>query len=274
MYMKTYIISIITLLIASAASAQGSDSYFALMGQADKAIADSNYVKADSLLTEALRLEPANPSNYLIISNLGMVRHYAGRDSMALASLNMAHDMAPKAVTVLVNRARVLTDMGRLREAAADYDSVLALDSTMVEPRFYRALIRLSLGQIQPAEADIHKLESDHPSDRFTHLAGAALYSRTGRSAEAIASYTRLINIDDQPEYHAMRSELYLRDGQLQEASDDIAIAMKASPNDPALYLMRALLNKARFRPDDAKADGRRAVELGADPRAVESLLK
>ncbi|MDE7407252.1 MAG: hypothetical protein K2M76_02425 [Muribaculaceae bacterium] len=272
--MKTYIIVIITLITSLTAYAQGSDQYFSLMGQADKAIADSNYVKADSLLTEALRLEPANPSNYLIISNLGMVRHYAGRDSMAIASLNMAHDMAPKSVTVLTNRARVLTDIGRLDEALRDYDTALALDSTLIEPRFYRALINLSLGHTSTAEIDVRKLEHEHPSDRFTHLAGAALYSRTARPAEAIACYTRLIHLDDQPEYRAMRAELYLRDGQLQEASDDIAMAMQAVPDDPALYLMRALLNKARFRPDDAQADGRRAIELGADPQVVKALLK
>lgn len=71
-----------------------------------------------------------------------------------------------------------------------------------------------------------------------------------------------------------MRAELYLQTGQLQEASDDIASAIEKTPDDAGLYLLRAMLNMARYRPGDAEADGRKAIELGADPATVRRLLK
>ncbi|MDE7443762.1 MAG: hypothetical protein K2M65_06350, partial [Muribaculaceae bacterium] len=123
------------------------------------------------------------------------------------------------------------------------------------------------------AQADVARLERVSPNATQTHLAGAALYSALGRERDAIVCYTRLIDTDPQPDYYAMRAELYLHTGDLQEASNDIATAMESLKDDAGLYMLRAALNKARYRPDDASADGRRAIELGADPRMVKRLL-
>lgn len=271
--LQSVIMAAVMALCAMAVCAQGSAQYFDLMGMADKAAKDGAYERADSALTAALRLEPGNPSNYLLMSNLGMIRHYMGKDSVALSTLNMAHDMAPASVTVLQNRARVLTDCGRLKEAFSDYDRVLRLDSTLTEPRFYHAMLALRAGDMTTAQADVDRLEKTAPDDRYTHIAGAALYSDLGDDRGAIACYTRLINVDPQPDYYAMRAELYLHTGDLQEASNDIAAAMETLKDDAGLYVLRAALNKARYRPDDAEADGRRAIELGADPRMVKRIL-
>ncbi len=264
---------IVSVACALTSMAQGSTEYFNLMDLADKAAKDGVYERADSALTAALRLEPGNPSNYLLMSNLGMIRHYMGRDSLALSTLNMAHDMAPASVTVLSNRARVLTDCGRLKEAYADYGHVLRLDSTLTEPRFYHAVLALRNGDVAAAQADVARLERMAPNDKQTHLAGAALYGALGNEREALACYTRLINVDPQPDYYAMRAELYLHTGDLQEASNDIATAMETLKDDAGLYVLRAALNKARYRPADAEADGKRAIELGADPRMVKRIL-
>lgn len=268
------ILTAIVVTMTMAVYGQGSAGYFDLMGRADKAVAESDFLLADSLLTEALRLEPANPSNYLLVSNLGMIRHYMGSDSMAISTLNMAHDMAPKAVTVLCNRARVFTDMERISEARRDYSAALDLDSTLVEARFYRGMLALRERDMATAESDIAALTRIAPASRWTHLGNAVVSSAAGRIQDAIVSYGRLIADDPQSDYHAMRAELYLQTGQLQEASDDIAAAIEKSPGDAGLYLLRAMLNMARYRPGDAEADGRKAIELGADPATVRRLLK
>lgn len=50
---------------------------------------------------------------------------------------------------------------------------------------------------------------------------------------------------------------------QLQEASDDIAKGLELDPDDGELYLLRAVLNKMRYRIDDARADAEKAQQLG-----------
>ena len=78
-----------------------------------------------------MRLEPSNPGNIMLMSNLGIVQYNSGKDSLALVTLTQAHDIAPRSVTILGNRARVLMAMGRFEEARADYSAIVEADSTM-----------------------------------------------------------------------------------------------------------------------------------------------
>ena len=87
------------------------------LAEADKAMSENRWADAEGLILEALRLEPANPSNALLVSNLGMVRFYQGKDAEALETLDEAHDMAPASVTILTDRARVKTGLGKVNEA-------------------------------------------------------------------------------------------------------------------------------------------------------------
>ena len=108
MRIATLLLTIIIYVSGVSATTTDDTPYLRLMGLADSAIAKEDWRKAEMLLVEALRLEPANPSNVILVSNLGMMRFYQGRDSMAIATLNDAHEMAPRAVVVLSNRGSVL----------------------------------------------------------------------------------------------------------------------------------------------------------------------
>lgn len=77
-----------------------------------------------------------------------------------------------------------------------------------------------------------------------------------------------------EPEYYGARAYCNLMTNHLQEASDDIAAALELTPDDGELYLYRAALNKMRFRPADATADAKKAIELGIDPRRALPLME
>ena len=47
--------------------------YFILMGEAEKAIADEKYEEAAARLIDAMAVEPNNPGNLLLMTNLGIV---------------------------------------------------------------------------------------------------------------------------------------------------------------------------------------------------------
>lgn len=107
------------------------------------------------------------------------------------------------------------------------------------------------------------------PDDINTLISMASLYRYTMRFKEALPYLNRLITKDPTSNYYGERALCRLMTDDLQGASDDIAEGLKINPNDGELYLCRSLLNRARYRMDDAEADGRRAVELGIDPRRI-----
>jgi tetratricopeptide (TPR) repeat protein len=196
-----------------------------------------------------------------------------GRDSLALATLNDAHNIAPVSVTVLTNRARVLADMGRTAEAYADYSRVLELDSTVIAPRFYRGMIALHSGDLATATTDMMKLKELSPDNTMTYMGLGAIYYANGKYDDAITYYSKLLAREKDATYYLLRAELYLLTDRLADCSDDIALGLELSPDDPGLYLMRARLNIARYRPDDARADAQKAINHGADPKAVRAIL-
>ena len=127
---STFIISALLFapLAAKASENETESLYFKKIDEADKACAEGLWHEAENALVEALRAEPANPSNVLLISNLGIIRFNMGQDSLAIATLNDAHSMAPASVTILSNRAKVLAANGYDEEAYLDYSRIIELD--------------------------------------------------------------------------------------------------------------------------------------------------
>ncbi|MDE6416566.1 MAG: tetratricopeptide repeat protein [Duncaniella sp.] len=223
--------------------------------------------RADSLLVLAISARPTDPANVLLLSNLGMIRHYRGLDSLALVTLDDARRIAPRSTVILANRATVLTSLGRTDDALADYDTLLDLDPSQPRPRYQRALLRLSKGLTDAARADAAALDTIAPESLERHTLRAALLSADGDFEEAIPHYTEVIKVNPQPEFYSARAMCYLMTDRLPEAAEDISQGLALDPTDPELYLYRAALNKLRYRPDDAEADARQAIAFGIDPR-------
>lgn len=250
------------------------DPYFLLCGQADQAIAEGRYEEAAARIIDAMSVRPRAAENVLLLSNLGMVYSYMGRDSLALATLDEAHRQAPAMRTVLANRARVLLKNGRDREAYRDFSDVLAADSLNAEALYYHGTIALYTGDTATAERDFSVLQSVAPDDIDTATALSGLYTATGRHAEAVPYLQRLTKDDPSPEYFgALATELLALD-RISEASTAIADGLAKYPDSAGLYLCRARLNRARYRMDEARADARRAVELGASQAQAKAIFK
>ena len=268
--MTKYIISAILALCAVTIMAQEQDhsEYLNYVGEADKAIEEGRWYDAAAHLESAMRLEPGNPTNVLLMSNLGLVRLNAGEDSLALAILNDAHRIAPTSVIVLNNRAKVLQAMGRTSEAYNDYSLIIDIDSTAIEPRFMHGIMSVYSGDTITAKKDFAVLQTLAPDSESTAIGLAALYTATNRPLDAIIQYTKLINKNPDIEYYSGRA------AQLNDAAADIAEGLRINPNDAEFYLYRAYLNKLRYRAEDAEADLKQALKLGADPNRAKLFYK
>lgn len=257
-----------------AISAHGEKSYFDLVGEADKSISQNQWADAESYLLDALELEPRNPSNALIYSNLGIVRFNQGRDSLALVSLNEAHRLAPASVVVLDNRARVLQAVGDVKSAYRDYGQIIQLDSTLVEPRFMHAMIAITLRDMIAAEDDIAALSRLSPKGDEATIARASLYQSTAQFDKAIEQYSILLERQPTAAYYGGRAVCYLMQKEFGLAADDIAAGLKLDETDGDLYLYRAYLHKLRYQARDAENDMRRAISLGVDAKRAAELMK
>lgn len=256
--------------------AQGKESDVSaenLWAKIDKAIANENWDMADSLIVETLTQHPDEATHAMLLSNLGMIRYYAGKDSLAVATLTQAHHEAPAAVAILSNRAKVLTSMGHVAAAVADYNQIEQLDSTYSDTYLYRGLIYLYNGYFEEALSDLKKREKMSPRSEDTLIALASYYTITEDYESAVPYYTELIRDNAQVEYYAGRAMCALHLNRLYDAAEDIAEGLALDPNYSELYLCRAILNKRRYCPDDALSDAERAISLGASPARVNALL-
>ena len=271
--MRQFFVSIVVFLVG-VGTAFADSTYLDFVDEADKACADGDWGKALDALNAAMLMEPDNPGNILLLNNVGMIQHNLGMDTTAVATLSEAHRRAPASVTILMNRAKVLTSMGKFDGALEDYALVMELDPTEVLARFNHGMLSMSTRRFYDAKADFDYLESSYP-DTPEAMTGAATMHRTmGDYDKAIPYYTQLIDLSPDADYYGARAYCRLMTGDLQEASDDIARALELAPSDGELYLYRAALNKMRYRPDDARVDARRAVELGVSAERAEQYLK
>ena len=265
--------AVMTILIIAACALTGiAREYLELVGDADKAIAESRWDDAIELLDRAMRENPSNDMNVLLLSNTGMLNYYAGRDSAALARLDMAHRMAPASVTVLCNRARVHTSMGDLERALRDYDTATALDSTAIEPYYYRGMILLAVNDTLAAR-DMQTLGRLAPDNLMTHRALALYDSECGRWQEALPHYNVLIDNEPTAVNYADRAVCRLKTGDYTGASNDISLGIEADPECADLYVARALYEQLCYRHDTAMDNVRRAIDLGASQARIKALL-
>jgi tetratricopeptide (TPR) repeat protein len=248
--------------------------YFFLIDQSEKALEENDYETAGLRLMEAMSVEPQNPLNVALLTNLGMIYYYNEQDSLALETLNEAVRRSPRLVGAHEMRARVLTGMNRDKEAYNDYCDIIEIDSVNTNARFMRGMMALYGGDAETAKQDFDVLNRVIPLARNTLLANGTYLSMTGNDREAISYFRKLLEYEKMPEYYASLVGCLIAVDNLDEASKVLGEAFERYKSDPELYYYRAKLNKLRYMPEDAHKDAKRAVELGADPRKVAKIFE
>lgn len=77
-----------------------AQTYRELSEKAIDCIERDSLAQAEDLLVQAMKLEPSNPHNALLFSNLGLVQRRLGRYDDALQSYTYALNIAPNAVPI------------------------------------------------------------------------------------------------------------------------------------------------------------------------------
>lgn len=124
--MKKFILSFLVYIIG--VSPVFAQTYQELSDHAIACTEQDSLAQAENYIRQALKLEPANPHNALLFSNLGTIQRRQRDYDQALESYTYALNIAPRAVPILLNRAALNLEMGRNEQARVDYSLVLDLE--------------------------------------------------------------------------------------------------------------------------------------------------
>lgn len=247
--------------------------YFALIDSAQHHINLKQWAVAERFLLDAIKAEPGNPSNSLLLSNLATMQRRQGKLAEAIKNYSMAIDLTPNAVTLLHNRAALYTVVDSIARAQADYERIMELDPADVESRYNHGMIALNLGDRKTAEKDFNNILSINPNSGMGKQGQGYLNKHAGNYDKAAECFSEVIKVRPTSTLLANRADCYLATKRLNDASLDIANALELDPDDPYIYVLRAKLNKLRFNRSDMERDIKLAVAHGLDEKEVKQLL-
>lgn len=250
-----------------------SPRYLALVDSADNYIKRERWADAENTLLSALRLEPGNFANALLLSNLGVVRTRLGKTEEALEAFRLGLSVAPRSSVIRTNRARTHIAIGDYKAAMKDLDETLQIDSLQKWPHYMRGLLRLAANDTEGAENDFKRLSQLDPSDASAMSGLARVAEQKGNLSDALRYYDESIVIDDNPETRFSRILLKINMEKYSDASEDLADAIGKWPQIPDFYLARGYLHRLNFRNDEADLDKKIAIDKGADPKLVEQFF-
>ena len=247
--------------------------YFQYIDSAQTYIYSHDWPVAEQWLLKAFTIDPENPSNSMVLSNIATLQRYQGKLAEAVKNYSLALDMTPHAVTLLLNRAALYIEMDSVQSAIDDYERVCELDMYNTEARYSLGVLAMERGDTKRAEDLFTEIKRINPNSGLYHEGMGLLHKRNGNHGRAAELFTQVIKVQPNAQLLGHRADCYLAMKRLNDAEADIRTALEMTPDDPYLYVLRAKLNKLRFQRDDMNRDIDTAVALGLSRASVTQAL-
>ena len=252
-----------------------SQSYNELIDFSFKYIETNDYLSAETSLKEAMRLEPANPRNVLLLSNLGTIQRNLGKQEDAVISYTAALSRAPRNVTFLANRASLYTEMGLAENAITDYTSLLWIEEYNEDALYERGLLYLRVKNFSAAQTDFEKIVEINPNTLSGRMGIASICKLRKEYNEAEKIYAFLMEkVHDNADLYAGRAELYLLTEKHSKAMSDINRSISINPQNPYTYMLRARVKLLQYEKASARSDIEKAISLGYSQEDARELLQ
>lgn len=251
---------------------QAQTTYAGWCERAAAAIEGDSLTQAQEYIRQALRLEPSNPNNALLFSNLGTIQRRQGQYELALESYQLALNLSPMSVPILMNHATLSLELGRYDAARADYSQVIELEPHHEEALLMRAYIYMQQRVYKFARQDYDTLLYYAPLSYSGRLGLATLHQREQHYEDALKVLSGML-VDRGGENAYTDSDLALvyiaRAGvELDMHHDDLALvdlneAIRLNTGQAEAYMMRGQVYLMQDKKTQAKRDFEKAVSLG-----------
>lgn len=259
-----------------AAGAIHAQTYEQLIETSFDYLDKDNLPAAEESLKAAMKLEPGNPTNYALLTNLGTIQRRLGKKEEAAISYTAALSRQPDNTTILESRASLYAEMGETEKAIADYNLLLTHDATNQDALYNRGLLYLQQKDYIRAEADFDKILEVNDKSVLGRLGHALLEKLRGNYNESERIYNYLI--DKMPrEWHLYegRADLYFMMGKNARAMSDLnKVFVETKQPTADMYLLRGKIKLAQYERESAAIDFQKAKEMGYDPKIIEELLR
>ena len=283
LYMNRFLIGLCLLLSVARVPVKGQ-TYDEWCGHASSAIEADSLAQAEEYIRQALKLEPVNPHNALLFSNMGTIQRRQGKQELAVESYSFALNFAPASVPILMNRATLYMEMGQEEKARVDYALVLDYEKDNKEALLMRAFIYMNQRNYPFARADYERLLKLEPQHYQAWLGLAILEQKEKKYQAALEQLNAMLAAregsdgpltDEQVAVlYVARADVEQEMGHTELALADLeeAIALDAAQREA--YLMRGQLYLQQKKKVQAKRDLEQAVALGVPQAEVRELLK
>lgn len=240
-----------------------------------------DYIEQDSLalaeeaLKGALRLDPGNPGNGLLLANMGTIQRRQGKFHEAEQSYTIGLGFMPENLTLLTSRASLYAEMSEYAKAIDDYTTIIVKEAKNEDAYYQRALCRLMNNDTLGARLDLEQIDKFNPQSAKSRLGMAYVYKAQRMWREASELYDALI--ERNPKSASLlreRAEVHYLSGRMGAALADIEKSVSMGPRDPYSYLLRAQIRYARGDKEYARRDLNQALELGLSEAETGELLQ
>lgn len=230
---------------------------------------------AESALREALRLQPGNPSNGMLLGNMGSIQRRLGRLDDAEQSYTIGLGFIPENTILLSSRASLYAEMEEYAKAIDDYTSILYREPENEDVLYERALCRLMNQDTLGARLDLEQIDRFKPQSAKSRLGMAYVYKAQYMFREAAEIYDALIERNPRnARLLRERSEVHYLSGRMAAALDDVEHSIRIDPRDPYSYILRAQIRYAKKDREYARRDLNQALELGLTRAEADNLIQ
>lgn len=231
-----------------------STAYLSAVERADSCLSVQNWELAENCLIEALRIEPANPANMLLFSNLGVVRRAMGNIDGALIAFDAGLARSPRSTILLTNRATTLLMAQRFDDALIDLNKALDVDSTLVNIRKLRASVYASKGNYSQSKKDFEYILSRDENDSEALAGLGECYLRSDNATEALPLLEKSWQLAKDPQCAISRTLALLRLERPDDARRATLEAIHEFPDSASLFVILAYTNKLLHLNDQTEA--------------------
>jgi tetratricopeptide (TPR) repeat protein len=261
--------------LLGSALATSAQTYEELANHAIEAAGKDSLALSEQLFEQALKLDPSNIRNSMLLSNLGTVQRRLGKNAKAIDSYTLALNLAPYSITILMNRADLYLDLNNWDKAYIDYCNVIDLDRNHIEAHLFRAYINVQRRNYQEARTDYKTILEAKPGHKTALIGLAYLDQKELRYRDALEGFTRLITTypDDASLWKA-RANVEIEMNTLDLALLDLEKAAALDHQDAEVYVTCGEVYLAQKRKREAYVAFEKAISLGASRADLQDKMK
>lgn len=231
--------------------------------------------QAEKYYKQALKIDPSNVHNGMIFANMARTQRSLKRFDDAAQSYDYAANLLPRSIPILMDRAFLSLEMGKIDKAYLDYCTVLDIDKKNIDALLNRAYLEYSKGNYKESLSDYNRLLEIEPHNKAAKIGLVVLFQREKKCKEALELINSLVitTLDD-AELYALRAAIEKDLNYIDLSLNDLDKAILLVPNYANAYLLRGEILLLQNKKDQAKINFEKAIEFGFSRADLQEQLK